>query len=783
MVSRAAPRLERGAFPGKHIRIKGIVQGVGFRPFAWRIARATAVSGFVRNNGDGVAIDIFGEPDAQEEFVKRLTVDLPPLARVDRMDVRDAVRDERPDGFRILDSDKAGEGTGIVPDAATCADCLADIQDLSDRRFGYAFTNCTHCGPRISILRDMPYDRVSTSMSVFAMCEDCRAEYDNPADRRFHAQPIACPACGPRLWYEASDGSNVAGDPIAVAAAKLLSGGIIAIKGLGGFQIAVDAGNEKAVAELRRRKNRPHKPLALMARDLMQVKRHCAVSDAEASLLASAAAPIVLLQADGDPLAHNIAPQQDRLGFMLPNTPLHHLLLSRLDTPIVLTSGNLSDDPQETDNDDARDRLGALVDGLLMHDREIVTRVDDSVMRLGSSGPAVLRRARGLAPAPIRCASSFAAAPKVLAMGGELKSTFCLLNGRDAVLSQHIGDLKNAATLADYKSTLRHYLALYRFRPNVVAIDMHPHYLSAVYGRELAAEFGAELIQVQHHHAHLAACLAEHGEQASAGDHVLGVILDGAGWGPDATVWGGEVLKANGQAFERVGHLPPVPLPGGAAAMREPWRNLLAHLHVAFGADYRDHIESAELRSALQGREAEILDRMVLQGINSPLSSSAGRFFDAVAAALLICFHRQSFEGQAAMTLESLARPFVGDEKGYPVDIDRSGGLQFSFQPLWRALLADLERQVDPGRIAARVHLGLIEAFVRALTGLRVSPTQTVVLSGGVFQNAILRDGLHARCTEAGFRVLTHRQVPENDGGLALGQAVVAASGSLPAPD
>lgn len=764
---------------GNHIRIKGSVQGVGFRPFAWQIAHATGVCGSVRNDGDGVVIEIFGEAQAREDFVRRLTVDLPPLARIDQMDVHDAVRDDPPEGFAILASQNRGEGTGIVPDAATCRACLADIQNPSDRRFGYAFTNCTHCGPRLSILQSVPYDRRSTSMAGFAMCDDCRAEYDNPADRRYHAQPIACPACGPRLWFERPGGADSDDDPVAVAAEQLRAGKILAIKGLGGFQIAVDAANEAAVAELRRRKNRPDKPLALMARDLAQVRRHCRVSEAEAALLQSAAAPIVLLPAAGVPLAASIAPNQDRLGIMLPNTPLHHILMAKRDRPIVLTSGNLSDDPQEIGNDEARMRLSPLVDGFVMHDRPIVQRVDDSVMRLDTSGPAVLRRARGLAPPPIRCAPQFEAAPKVLAMGGELKSTFCLLNGRDAVLSPHIGDLKNAATLADYKSTLRHFLALYRFKPDIIAIDGHPHYLSAVVGGQLAEEFDVELVRVQHHHAHLASCLAEQAQEGDVDDTVLGIILDGSGWGPDETVWGGEILKADFRTFERIGHLPCIALPGGEAAIREPWRNLVAHLHAAFGPAYRDHIRDTGLLQALEGSGPAMLDRMVAQRINSPLSSSAGRFFDAVAAALDICFNRQSFEGQAAMTLETLARPFLDDETGYAIEIDRSAGIEFAFQPLWRALMEDLQRQDEPGRIAARVHLGLVEAFVRALMPLRQSGPGTVVLSGGVFQNAILRDVLSARCTAAGFRVLSHRQVPENDGGLALGQAVVAASARM----
>ncbi len=757
----------------KTIRITGLVQGVGFRPFIWRLARETGVTGHVLNDGAGVLVEIHGNPDSLSQFVRRLRPGQPPLARIDRIKVRDADFEVHPDDFRILESHEGRVRTGIVPDAATCSECLADIRNPGDRRHCYAFTNCTHCGPRLSILRHIPYDRASTSMAVFEMCPACRAEYENPADRRFHAQPTACPDCGPRLWFEEMDGNPADGDAIALAAVRLRQGRILAVKGLGGFQIAVDAANEEAVAQLRRRKHRPAKPLALMARDLDQIRRFAMVSEEEATVLRSPAAPIVLLEKAGASLADSVAGPFDRLGFMLPNTPLHHLLMAELDGPIVLTSGNLADNPQETDNEAVRRQLSGIVDGFLMHDREIVNRLDDSVVRMDRLSPLLLRRARGYAPASIRLADAFRDAPKVLAMGGELKSTFCLLKGQDAILSQHIGDLENAPTFAEYKRLLALYLDLYDFRPDVIAIDSHPQYLSSRFGEELARELGADLIKVQHHHAHLASALAEREILPQGSGY--GIILDGLGWGADGTVWGGEILKGGYAGFERVGHFQPVPLPGGAAAIREPWRNLVAHLHAAFGPGYRDHLAGTNLADALSARNGAIFERMIERGVNTPLSSSAGRLFDAVAAALGACFDRQSFEGEAGMRLEALARTHMDEETAYPLDIAEGAPVRLCFAPLWRALLTDLRKGISQGRISARFHLGLVEGLTAALLRAGAQAGDTVVLSGGVFQNALLRDCLPDRLLRNHLKTITHRNVPASDGGLALGQAAIAA--------
>jgi hydrogenase maturation protein HypF len=758
------------------LRVRGLVQGVGFRPFVWTLATDLGLAGHVLNDGAGVLIELHGPPEAIERFVERLRADKPALARLDAIDAVAGTENPRPDGFFILESRAGDVRTGVVPDAATCPECLADINDPANRRYRYAFTNCTHCGPRLSILKRIPYDRASTSMAVFDMCAACRAEYEDPADRRFHAQPTACPDCGPRLWFEAAVGEQLCGDPVAQAAGLLKTGGIVAVKGLGGFQIAVDAGNEAAVAELRRRKRRPAKPLALMAQDLDQIRRFARVSDGEAELLQSPAAPIVLLERGDQSLAESVAGPFDRLGFMLPNTPLHHLLLAELDRPVVMTSGNVSGNPQETDNTGARTALGAIVDGLLMHDREIVNRLDDSVVRIDRSGPSVLRRARGHAPATIRLPACFEGAPKVLAMGGELKSSFCLLNGRDAIVSQHVGDLENTPTLADYRRFLDLYRKLYRFEPEVIAVDGHPDYLSTAHGEALARETGARLVRVQHHHAHMAAYLAEQPILPAPGDRAFGIILDGLGRGADGTVWGGEVLAGGIADAERVAHFAQVPLPGGAAAVREPWRNLAAHLFTVFGPDYRECLAGTGLAEALDGNKAGLLDRMMQSGVNAPLSSSAGRLFDAVAAALGICFGRQSFEGEAGMRLECLARPVLASESAYPVALNDTGPVQLAFGPMWHTLIGDLRAGEPPGRIAARFHLGLIEGLAEALVLSGAGSGDLVALSGGVFQNAILRDGLTARLAEKGFQVFNHRHVPANDGGLALGQAVVAAA-------
>ncbi|WP_428686732.1 carbamoyltransferase HypF [Roseibium sp.] len=757
------------------IRVRGLVQGVGFRPFVWRLANDKGFHGDVRNDAEGVLIRLSGEPDEIVCFAKLLQSEAPPLARVETVDISPSAAPLAQTGFRIAESRDGRVATGIVPDAATCPECLAETFDPADRRYRYPFTNCTHCGPRLSIVNSIPYDRGRTSMKVFTMCPACRSEYEDPADRRFHAQPNACPECGPRVWLEEGGAELELADPLTHLAKRIAAGDIAAVKGIGGFHLAVDAANAEAVAELRRRKRRPHKPLALMARDLNQIRRYCEVDESEATLLQNKAAPVVLLRSKGETLADRVAPGQEHLGFMLPYTPLHHLLMRALDGPVVLTSGNLSSDPQVTSNEAARTQLAGIADLMLLHDREIVNRLDDSVVRLQFGKPSYLRRARGYAPGSVRLPPSLNRGQTVLAMGGELKAAFCMARNGEAVLSQHIGDLENAPTLQDYFRMMRLYRDIYAFKPEVIAVDPHQDYLSTQEGRRLAREEELPLVAVQHHHAHLAAVLADNGCEAAT-ENVLGIILDGTGLGTDGTNWGGEFLLGGYRSFDRAGCLAPVRLPGGAAAVREPWRNLCAHLHAAFGPGYGEFLDGVEAGRRLKEKPLSLLDRMMQQGINSPMSSSAGRLFDAVAALLGLCFDRQTFEGQAGALLEAAARRAGRPATAYPMEILAGGGpARLGCDGLWRGLLEDLAAGVDTDQLAANFHASLIEGLRKVATRIAgEQSTGTVALSGGVFQNEVLLSGLARSLQAAGLDVLTHRNVPANDGGLALGQAAVA---------
>lgn len=768
----------------RRIRVSGLVQGVGFRPTVWRFAHEEGLTGYVLNDGGGVAIEATGPPSAVERFCRRLSAEAPPLARIDGIETTVVSEPGEPaTAFVIRDSAAGVVATGIVPDAATCPDCLAECLDQSDRRHGYAFTNCTHCGPRLSIVQAIPYDRRTTTMAPFGMCPACRHEYDSPADRRFHAQPNACPACGPRLWLEDESGPRSEADPLQAAARLICVGGIVAVKGIGGFHLACDATSEAAVAELRRRKARDDKPLAVMARDLDMARTLARVGAAEAAALSSPAAPIVLLERRADaPLAPAVAPRHRRIGVMLPYTPLHHLLLSSAMRPLVMTSGNRSDEPQCTTNDGARVRLAGIADAWLMHDREIANRLDDSVVRIDTHGPAVLRRARGYAPAPLALAPGFASAPVTLAFGGELKATFCILSGASATLSQHLGDLEEPATCADFRNTLALYRRLFEVTPAIVAIDKHPDYASNGWGAALARETGARLVTVQHHHAHLAAVLAEHGIGPEA-TRALGIILDGTGLGDDGTIWGGEFLLGGYLAFDRVAHLEPIRLPGGAAAIREPWRNTLAHVRASsLAGRFEAGLDHAAL-DWLRQKPVAVMDAMLKQGLNAPLASSAGRLFDAVAGALGICRDRQAYEGQAAMELEAMAMPYASDATPYPVSIGDTPSGAVSFAPMWPALLDDLAGGVPRGVVAARFHGTLIAAIARTVARLAGRHhIDVVALSGGVFQNRILLEGSRIAIGRIGLPVLTHCRVPSNDGGLSLGQAAIAAAIATAAP-
>ncbi|WP_373507436.1 carbamoyltransferase HypF, partial [Thiocapsa sp.] len=597
------------------------------------------------------------------------------LARIDAIerrpiaDARELADLAQRHDFVILESAATAVHTGIVADAATCAACVAEIRDPADRRHRYPFTNCTHCGPRLSIVAGIPYDRARTSMAAFPMCLDCAAEYKDPADRRFHAQPNACPVCGPKVWLQDAAGRLLdptalgAEDAIAAASRLLAEGKILAIKGIGGFHLACDATNPDAVAELRRCKRRYAKPLALMARDLDVIRGYCRVTGRDAALLSGPAAPILLLDRVGSdgaerggdprqPLAPDVAPGQTTLGVMLPYSPIHHLLLADWDRPLVMTSGNLSEEPQCIDNADALGRLGQLADVLLLHDRAILNRVDDSVVRVMAGEPRLLRRARGYAPTPLPLPPGFEDAPPLLALGGELKNTFCLIRDGQAILSQHLGDLEDAKTAREYERTLALYLDLFQVVPEALAVDLHPDYRSSLIGRDRAARDGLPLIGVQHHHAHLASTLADNGWPLDAGP-VLGILLDGLGYGSDGTLWGGEFLLGDYLDFERVAHLKPVAMPGGTRAILEPWRNLYAHLESAGGwAAWRARFAGLEPIERLDAKPLGILNTLIARGLNAPLSSSAGRLFDAVAAALGVGGEVLTYEGQAAIALE-----------------------------------------------------------------------------------------------------------------------------------
>ncbi|HEX3638847.1 MAG TPA: carbamoyltransferase HypF [Paraburkholderia sp.] len=775
---------------GEEIRVRGLVQGVGFRPTVWRLAHACGVAGDVCNDCDGVLIHAWGDAAMLQRFIDSLSAECPPLARIDAIERHPLSEAAEASDFRIVPSVSGHVQTGVTPDAVICADCAMEIADPANRRYRYPFTNCTHCGPRLSIVQAIPYDRANTTMAPFVMCDACRAEYDNPADRRFHAQPVACPACGPRVWLESRDGARVDGDDPCRAASQLLRhGAIVAIKGLGGFQLACHASDETAVARLRRLKRRERKPFALMAHDLQAVRRYCVPSEAECALLASAGGPIVIMSADGaECVAPSVAPGIGTLGFMLPSTPLHRLLMESIDSALVVTSGNTSDEPPCIDNADARARLGRIADVFLMHDRDISRRVDDSVARVVHGTARIVRRARGYAPAPLLLPEGFAATPAVLAMGGELKNTFCLARDSQAIVSHHIGDLEDALTYADYRRAVAQYLHLFEHEPQVVALDLHPEYLSRKIGYELAQTLRIPVVEVQHHHAHLAACMAENGVAFDASP-MLGVALDGLGYGDDGTLWGGEFMLADYRGYTRLGQFKPVAMPGGARAVDEPWRNAYAHLRAAFDwYGFTRHYSGLDIQQFLSSRPRAALDSMIAQRVNSPLASSAGRLFDAVAATLDVCRERVLYEGQAAIELEALVDQHTlrndSDVHAYPFELTNTmpGGLRcIEPRPMWEALLGDLLRGTPVPVIAVRFHKGLAIAIVRMVECLADLVTgsadaRSVALSGGVFQNRVLFEQVATRLGEAGFRVLTHRQVPANDGGLSLGQAVIAAA-------
>lgn len=766
---------------GERIRVTGIVQGVGFRPSVWRLAHECGIRGRVWNDAQGVLIHAWGDSRSLHKFAQRLLDEQPPLAHIEHV-IRETLNDKEPApaDFQITISQEGQVHTGVAADAATCPECLDEVLNPTNRRYRYPFTNCTHCGPRLSIIRAIPYDRAGTSMAVFPMCPQCQAEYENPADRRFHAQPNACADCGPQVWLEKADGELMPAqddlDVIETAARLIREGSIVAIKGIGGIHLACDASNEKTVNRLRERKHRYHKAFALMAGDTGMVSRYADVAEAEAGLLLSRAAPIVVLKRRGEPLANSVAPAQNTLGFMLPYTPLHHLLMQNMANPIVLTSGNRSDEPQTISNQAAHQRLGQIADYYLLHDRDIVNRVDDSVLRVADSQPRYLRRARGYAPQPILLPGSFSTGTGILAMGGELKNTFCLLQKGRAVLSQHMGDLEDAETYQDYRHNLRLYRQLFDFRPGTVVVDKHPNYLSTELGRSIAAEEGVQLIEVQHHHAHITACMAEHGLPLDT-EQVLGVAMDGLGFGEDETFWGGEFLKADYRGFERLSHFQPVAMLGGAQSMREPWRNTLAQLFSSLGWErVVEEYADLDIVRFLRRKPLGILQTMAQRGLNSPRASSAGRLFDAVAAALDVCREVATFEGQAAIELEALATTHFSQQADFAYPYAERSDL-ISWAPLWSAILGDLRQGVSVGVMAARFHHCVASAVAETASRLcDQHALHTVVLSGGVFQNRLLLERSSGILRSRGLEVLSPIAAPANDGGLSLGQAATGAA-------
>jgi hydrogenase maturation protein HypF len=748
------------------IRVEGIVQGVGFRPFVHALAHRLGLAGFVGNDARGVVVEVEGGPAAVARFRAALEREAPPLAVIERVTAEPLAPRGEP-GFAIAGSDAGGERQALVaPDTATCDDCLRELGDPADRRYRYPFVNCTNCGPRFTIIRDVPYDRPATTMAGFAMCAACAAEYHDPADRRFHAQPVCCPACGPSLRLLGRDGAPLARDPLAGTVELLGAGAVVAVKGLGGYHLAADAASGTAVAALRGRKHREDKPFAVMVAHLAAAAALCHVGQAEARALASPRRPVVLLpRRAGAPVAGAVAPGNRSLGLMLPYTPLHHLLAADFGRPFVLTSGNVSDEPIAYQDEDALRRLAGIADAFLVHDRPIHMRTDDSVARVVGGREVPLRRSRGHVPQPLPL--PWELRRPVLACGAELKSTFCVAKGRYAFASHHIGDLENYETLKSFTEGIEHFQRLFDVAPELVAHDLHPEYLSTKYAADLE---GAELVGVQHHHAHVAACLADNGETGPA----IGVAFDGLGYGADGTMWGGELLLADLVGFERLGWFEPVPMPGGAAAIREPWRMAAAHLDAAYAGRVPE-------RLGVVGRNQARWDDVVAvgragAGLGSPLTSSAGRLFDAVAAILGVR-DTINYEGQAAVELEQLADPAERAAYRAGVAVDGPGPLRIQGADLVRAVVDDLEAGTDPAAIAGRFHQGVAGAIVQGCEALRErTGVATVALSGGVFQNVLLTEAAVAALGGRGFRVLVHGRVPPNDGGISFGQAAVAAA-------
>ncbi|MCB9077280.1 MAG: carbamoyltransferase HypF [Anaerolineaceae bacterium] len=785
----------------QRVIVQGVVQGVGFRPFVYGLALQLGLVGFVGNNSAGVFIEVEGDPVLVDQFRQRLVDDAPPLAHIDSLAV-ETLTPLGDDRFVIVHSQaQAGENTLISPDLVTCDDCLRELFDPHNRRFRYPFINCTNCGPRFTIIKDIPYDRPLTTMADFPMCPDCQAEYDNPLDRRFHAQPNACPVCGPHVEFQWSalesqaqkfnNSDSQVGDPIRAAQAVLTQGGLVAVKGLGGFHLACDATHDQALQILRQRKGRVDKPFAVMALDIPAVTQFAEVTDQEAALLTSRQRPIVLLKKRPDCFLSNlVAPGNDYIGVMLPYTPLHYLLLTRQSTPnsektnlqspisndpfanlqfpfsiLVMTSGNYSNEPIVKDNDEALDRLAPLVDAFLLHNRAIYAHCDDSVIRVFEGRELPVRRSRGYAPFPVKLP---AAVPAILAVGGELKSTFCLTKGQFAFMSQHIGDMENWETWQAFEKSAAHLKALFRVEPEIIAYDLHPGYLSTKWATTQPSNI--QLVPVQHHHAHIAAVMAEHGLDGQ--QPVIGFSFDGTGYGLDQAIWGGELLVADYKTFRRAAHLKYVPLPGGDASIKRPYRLALAYLWAA-GIDWDESLPPV---AACPDVERRVVRQQLEKGFNTVPTSSMGRLFDAIAA---LAGGRQivTYEAQAAIEFEAIAAPDGDEVYEFALRDNGDAPIEIDAGPVVRAVVADLRAGVEPPVIAAKFHNGVAELLLHLSLRLRrETGLNRVALSGGVFQNVTLLEAAVKRLKMNHFDVFTHRQVPPNDGGLALGQAIIAAA-------
>lgn len=767
-----------GSATRAQVKIEGTVQGVGFRPFVFRLARELGLTGWIVNGTDGVTVEVEGAAEAVGRLLERLRTSFPPAAKIERMTVRPipAVGDS---GFTIQPICEAGpKQLAVAPDLATCADCVAELSDPLDRRFRYPWLSCTQCGPRISMVTGVPYDRANTTMSRFILCGACRAEYEAPENRRFHAESTACPACGPKLALWNADGQvSAEGEEALQQTCRIIrAGGIVAVKGIGGFHVWADATSEEAVQLLRARKRRPHKPFAVMFPSLERIRLTCILSPNEAEWLTSPEAPIVILQRlEQTSLAQGVAPGNPTVGAMMPYQPLHHLLMRNLEAPVVATSGNRSEEPIVTDEQEARKRLAGIADAFLIHDRTIARPMDDSVVRMARSGPIVLRRARGLVPRTIRLPEPVASrvAGPVLAVGGHLKNTVALLDGDRVLLSQHLGDLSTLETEYAVRQAIDDLQWLLRVEPSAVACDLHPDYRSTRLAEELAGQWDVPLVRVQHHHAHVAACMAEHG----ATGEVLGVAWDGSGYGTDGSLWGGEFLLVTYRESEHVGHLRQFRLPGGEQAAREPRRVALAVRWETFGP--QDCLTGLEEGTEWK-EQAQLVMAMLAKQIQSPVTTSMGRLFDAVASMLGLC-QVASFEGQAAMALEHevirASASVHGEDDTYPIPLVAQNETPRRWIADWRQMIeliaGDLSHGIERSRIAFRFHRALAELIGQVAERVGV---RQVVLTGGCFQNGLLADLARERLESAGFVVLTHREVPPNDGGLALGQAIIAAT-------